>query len=314
MKNMAEKTIEETIREISDSFTGKFFIERRSSEGIVEKRDTVFDTALVALELYKITKNPSYLQRCFSYFEENVVEIEEGYFRWRYNAPRSLPGLPPFPPDVDSTALVLSVFALAEQEGMYIPPQMSSTRNKEQFRELLHPEGIRTWFGDFRQDEIPDPVVTSAVALFYARAKLRDEVACHLQETLNNQIMKLGNMPEATTYYPFGKAYLAARATEISAYERTFLDRNAGASLDHFLEQATIGNTLEAAWIGTAAAERGIRKTAEQAKEYILRTRQKNGLWSWEPVHNQKTYWQHGHGVLTTLFAGEALQAIESFE
>ncbi|MBI5458807.1 MAG: hypothetical protein HY987_03645 [Methanobacterium sp.] len=82
-------------------------------------------------------------------------------------------------------------------------------------------------------------------------------------------------------------------------------------SLDQFLEQETIRNTLEAAWIGTAAAERGIRKTAAQAKEYLLRTRQEDGLWSWEPVHNQKTYRQRGHGILTTLFAVEAVRAIE---
>ncbi len=309
---MTEKTIEETIRAIGDSFTGKFFIERRSSEGVVEQRDTVFDTALVALELYKITKDPTYLQRCFPYFEETVIETEEGYCRWRYNAPRSVPGLPPFPADVDTTALALLVFSEAEQAGLSIPAKMSATKNKGQFRELLHPEGIRTWFGDFGLDEEPDPVVTSAVALFYARAGLHDEVEYHLKKTLNKQIMHLANMPEATTYYPSGRAYLAARATEISAYERTFLDRNAEASLDQFLEHVTIGNTLEAAWIGTAAAERGIRKTAEQAKEYFLRTRLKNGLWSWEAVHNQKTYWQQGHGIMTTLFAIEALQAIES--
>ena len=92
------------------------------------------------------------------------------------------------------------------------------------------------------------------------------------------------------------------------------MDRNAEASLDQFLEQATIGNTLEAAWIGTAAAERGIRGTAEQAKEYLLRTRQKSGLWSWEPVHNQKTYWQYGHEIMTTLFAAKALRLIESLK
>src|SRR3989338_10184988 len=140
---MTEKTIEETVRAIGDSFTGKFFIERRSSEGVVEQRDTVFDTALVALELYKITKDPTYLQRCFPYFEETVIETEEGYCRWRYNAPRSLSGLPPFPADIDPTAVALRVFALAEQEGIHISSKMSSTKNKEQFRELLHPEGIR---------------------------------------------------------------------------------------------------------------------------------------------------------------------------
>ena len=118
---MTEKTIEETVREIGDSFNGKFFIERRSSEGIVEQRDTVFDTALVALELYKITKDPTYLQRCFPYFEETVIETEEGYCRWRYNAPRSLSGLPPFPADIDTTALALLVFSLAEQAGLEDP-------------------------------------------------------------------------------------------------------------------------------------------------------------------------------------------------
>ena len=309
---MTEKTIEETVREIGDSFNGKFFIERRSSEGIVEQRDTVFDTALVALELYKITKDINYLQRCFPYFEERVIETEEGYCRWRYNAPRSLSGLPPFPADIDTTAVALLVFLEAEQAEIHIPAKISSTKNREQFRELLHPNGIKTWFEDFQSDEEPDPVVTSAVALFYARAGLRDEVEYHLKKTLNKQIMNIANMPKATTYYPSGRAYLAARATEISAYERTFLDRNAEASLDHFLEQATIRNTLEAAWIGRAEAEREIKKTAEQAKEYLLRTRLKNGLWSWEAVHNQKTYWQQGHGIMTTLFAGEALQAIES--
>src|SRR3989338_4958617 len=140
---MTEKTIEETVREIGDSFTGKFFIERRSSEGVVEQRDTVFDPALVALELYKITKDPTYLQRCFPYFEETVIETKDGYCRWRYNAPRSLSGLPSFPADVDSTALALPVFALAEQEGMLIPSKMSPTKNNEQFRELLHPNGIK---------------------------------------------------------------------------------------------------------------------------------------------------------------------------
>ncbi|MBI5002399.1 hypothetical protein HZC31_03375 [Candidatus Woesearchaeota archaeon] len=308
---MTEKTIEETVREIGASFTGKFFIEGRSSEGIVEQRDTVFDTALVALELYKITKDTTSLQRCFPYFEETVIETEEGYCRWRYNAPRSVPGLPPFPPDADTTALPLVVFALAEQAGLSIPAKMIPTKNKEQFRELLHPEGIRTWFGDFMLSEVPDPVVTSAVALFYARAGLRDDIGYHLQQTLNKQIMNIANMPEATTYYPYGRAYFAARAAEINAYDQTFLERNAEASLDKFLEQATIRNTLEAAWIGTAAAERGVRKTAEQAKEYLLRTRLNNGLWSWEPVHNQKTYWQQGHEVLTTLFAVGALQTID---
>src|SRR3990167_4970821 len=113
---MTEKTIEETIREIDASFTGKFFIERRSSEGVVEQRDTVFDTALVALELYKITKDPTYLQRCFPYFEETVIETEEGYCRWRYNAPRSLSGLPPFPADIDTTAVALLVPLMRKQE------------------------------------------------------------------------------------------------------------------------------------------------------------------------------------------------------
>src|SRR3989338_2697301 len=126
---MTEKTIEETVREIGDSFNGKFFIERRSSEGVVEQRDTVFDTALVALELYKITKDPTYLQRCFPYFEETVIETEEGDCRWSYNAPRSLSGLPPFPADVDTTSLSLLVFALAEQEEIDIPTKMRPAKN-----------------------------------------------------------------------------------------------------------------------------------------------------------------------------------------
>ena len=92
------------------------------------------------------------------------------------------------------------------------------------------------------------------------------------------------------------------------------LERNEGELLDQFLEQATIGYALDAAWIGIAAAERGIRKTAEQAKEYLLRTRQKSGLWSWEPVHNQKTYWQYGHEIMTTLFDEKALRSIESLK
>jgi hypothetical protein len=191
---------------------------------------------------------------------------------------------------------------------------MSATKNKEQFRKPLHPNGIKTWFEDFWPNEEPDPVVTSTVALFYGRTGLRDDIAYHLRETFNKQIINIANMPKATTYYPSGRAYLAARATEISVYDKTFLDRNAEASLDQFLEQATIGNTLEAAWIGKAAGERGIRKTAEQAKEYILRTRQKDGFWSWEPVHNQKTYWQYGNRIMTTLFAVEALHAIESLK
>jgi hypothetical protein len=78
---MTEKTIEETIRAIGDFLTGRFFIERRSSEGVVEQRDTVFDTALVAVELYKITKDPTYIQRYFPYFEGTVIETEEGYCR-----------------------------------------------------------------------------------------------------------------------------------------------------------------------------------------------------------------------------------------
>ncbi|MEK6922053.1 MAG: hypothetical protein AABX82_09240, partial [Nanoarchaeota archaeon] len=301
----------ETIREISASFTGKFFIERRSSEGVVEERDTVFDTAVVALGLYNITRDPVYLQKCFSYFEETVIETEEGHCRLRYNAPRSLPGLPPFAPDADTTALALLVFSLVEQHGIPINEKMKAVNNRVQFKELIHPNGIKTWFGDFYPNEEPDPVVTSAVALFYVRAGLYDDVRYHLQEALNRQIKNISAMPEATRYYHSGRAYLAARAVEINRYDKTFLDKNAEASLDLFLEQVTIRNTLEAAWIGTAAAERGIRKTAEQAKEYLDRARQEDGFWSWEPVHNQKTYWQHGHEWLTTLFAIDALQIIE---
>lgn len=281
-------------------------IKRKNSEGIIQERDTVFDTAVVALELYKITKNPKYLQTCFPYFQEKAVVIEGGQ-RWKYNAPRSQSILQPFPPDADSTALALLVFCLAEQENISVPLDANIPQNRQQFLELQHPNGIKTWFDNYRPEEEPDPVVTSAVALFFMYGKFFCALYDHLQEVINRQVKSIREMSEATTYYPSGRIYFAARAAEIETHKPGFLEQHAKESLDDFLRQVCYKNPLEAAWVGTAVALRKIKEKADEAREYLLKTREHTGFWPWEPFHNQKTYWQYGHEVTTTVCVMTAL-------
>ena len=306
---MSNDSIEETLREIESHFTGRFLIKRKNSTGIIQEIDTVFDTAVIALELYKLTKNPKYLQVCFSYFQENAV-VSDGKYRWKHNAPRSQSTLPSFPPDGDSTALTLLVFYLAEQENISVPIVANTPQNRQQFQELQHPHGIKTWFDNYRPEEEPDPVVTSAVALFFIYGKFFSALYDHLQEVINEQVKSISEIPEATSYYPSGRIYFAARAAEIEIHKNGYLEQRAKNSLDDFLRQVSYRNPLEAAWVGTAAALREMKEKADEAREYLIKTREQTGFWPWVPFYNQKTYWQYGHEVTTTVYAMTALCTI----
>lgn len=231
--------------------------------------------------------------------------------RWRHAAPREQHHLPPFAPDVDSTALALLIFLLAEKEGINVQEGVTLREQMQVFDELIHPNGIKTWFENFC-DEEPDPVVTSAVALLELQLQVKDKLYYHLQEVWNKVITNIEKLPQATIYYLSGKAYLLARTAQMLRYDATFLQRNTKDSLDQCIETMTPVNPLEAAWIGSAAAKRQLKNKMQETKEYLERSRQGVGLWPWTPFYNQKTYWVYGHEVITTLYAIEALKNIEA--
>lgn len=299
-------------REAIASFLSKegFATKRRNQEGRIEQIITPFDTALITFELYTRTQNRVYLESVVPYLVEKAQQ-REGKVQWAYNAPRSLPGLPPFPPDTDSTALALLVLHSAAQAGICIHQEYLSRRNADQFEELLHEEGIKTWFDNFRPDEEPDIGVTSAVALYFSHVAPEHAVYEHLRVCLNRKLQGMDEVPKKTEYYPSGKYYALMRIAEIAKQDPNFLQASVQDAVNRCVETATLENALDAAFVGKAAALCGVRGKAAEAKEFLMEQRQSNGLWSFVPLHNQKTYWVCGHEAVTAVFAISAIQEIE---
>lgn len=287
-----------------------FATERRNQEGKIEKIITPFDTALITFELYTCTQNRACLERVVSYLVEKAQQ-KEGKVQWAYNAPRSQSGLPPFPPDADGTALALLVLYSAAKAGINVDKKYLSRRNADQFEELLHQEGIKTWFGDFRPDEEPDIAVTSAVALYFSHVAPEHAVYEHLYNCLNRKMQNVDEVPKKTEYYLSGKYYALMRIAEIAKQDPNFLQASAQDAINKYLETANLGNALDAAFVGRAAALCGVREKAAEAKEFLVEQRQSNGLWPFVPLHNQKTYWVYGHEAVTAVFAINAIQEIK---
>lgn len=300
-----------TIEAIS-SFLSKegFATKRRNQDGRIEQITTPFDTALITFELYTHTQNRVYLERVVPYLVEKAQQ-REGKVQWAYNAPRSLPGLPPFPSDTDSTALALLVLHSAAQAGIFIHQKYLSRRNADQFEELLHKEGIKTWFDNFRPDEEPDIAVTSAVALYFSHVAPEHNVYEYLRTCLNRRLQSVDAIPKKTEYYPSGKYYALMRVAEIAKQDPIFLQESAQDAVNRYLETATLENALDAAFVGKAAALCGVRRKAAEAKEFLMEQRQSNGLWPFVLLHNQKTYWVYGHEAVTAVFAINAIKEIE---
>ena len=302
---------EKTIRRIASFLSREdFAVERRNKEGKIEKIVTPFDKAIIGFELYDLTKSPIYLEENVPYLVEKVQQ-REGSMRWSHSAPRSSPKLPPFPPDADTTAFALLVLQQAAKAGVSIPQEYLNSGNNDQFEELLHPEGIRTWFGDFGLDEQPDVAVTSAVALYFAHAALEHRIYNHLRTTLNRRVQQFDDLPKQTQYYPCGKYYALLRIAEIARDDHEFLGVAAQKALHVQVEKASLENALEAAFVGRAAALCGIQRKADEAKDFLMEQRQGNGLWPFVPFYNQKTSWYYGHEAITTIFAVSALREIE---
>lgn len=308
---METADVGKTIEAIS-SFLSKegFAIERRNQQGRIEQLITSFDTALLAYELYDLTKNPIYLEKAVPYLVEKA-QHKEGKVQWAHNAPRSLPGLPPFPPDTDSTALALLILHNAAQAGICVHPKYLSRRNVDQFEELLDEEGIKTWFDNFRPDEEPDIAVTSAVALYFSRVAPEHGVYKHLRICLSRRLQSVDEVPKKTEYYPSGKYYALMRIAEIAKQDPNFLQGSAQNAVNRYLETATLENALDAAFLGKAAALCGVRRKAAEAKESLMEQRQSNGLWPFVLLYNQKTSWVYGHEAVTAVFAISAIQEIE---
>ncbi len=307
---METSDIERTIEQISLFLREGFAIERRNQEGRVEQITTSFDTALVAFELYTLTKDPLYLEKAVPYLTEKV-EMREGKARWAHSAPRALPELPPFPADTDSTALALLVLYSAAKAGVNVNEKYLLPKNANQFEELVHKEGIRTWFGDFQPDEEPDIAVISAVALYFSHVAPEHKVYEHLHNCLNRKMQSVDAIPKKTEYYPSGKYYALMRIAEIAKQDPNFLQASAQDAVNNDLETASLENTLDAAFVGKAAALCGVRRKAAEAKEFLMKQRQANGLWPFVPLYNQKTSWVYGHEAVTAVFAVSAIQEIE---
>lgn len=302
--------LERTIEQISLFLREGFAIERRNQQGRIEQLITSFDTALLAYEFYDLTKNPTSLEKAVPYLVEKA-QHKEGKVQWVHNAPRFLPGLPPFPPDTDSTALALLVLYNAAKAGIYVHQKYLSRRNADQFEELLDEEGIKTWFDNFRPDEEPDIAVISAVALYFSHVAPEHAVYEHLHNCLNRKMQNVDEVPKKTEYYPSGKYYALMRVAEIAKQDPIFLQASAQDAVNRYLETATLENALDAAFVGKAAALCGVRGKAAEAKEFLMEQRQSNGLWPFVPLYNQKTSWVYGHEAVTSVFAVSAIQEIE---
>jgi hypothetical protein len=300
--------MQETIDTIVKDLTFPVRIERRNKQGRKEFISTVFDNAFISLQLYKITRNPIYLERVIPYLYERAEEAGSSK-RWSFPAPRNLPDLPPFPPDADTTALALLIFAYAEKEGIDIPDKYSPQNNLTQFQELISGEGyLNSWFARQQPLADPDPVVHTTVALLYVTLGTGDHAAQVTQRYLNNYAQNIAQHPKGTPYFPSGRIFTAGRLAEITMQQSDYLSGEAQASLDVFIESEMPTSCLEAAWLSIAASHRNKPTVTARSNQYLQQQRQVNGLWSWEPFYNQKEHWLYGHEVITTLVAFKALQ------
>lgn len=271
-------------------------------DGINQEVESVFDTAVLALQLYKITGDAAFLQRWLPFFQKSAIHGRKGLY-WKF-----LCSTPP-PPDADTTALVLSLFTLARQMGCDVGEEWVGEHTYGQFQRLAHRSGgVSTWFGKLDPpDPNPEPVVNSSVALFFQLRHIQDELFESTRRYLSSYLFQMARS-KRTRYYPYGFALLLARLSELQSYNGDFFSREDLKHLDELILSFSPTSILETAFLGIACKRRGFEKQRRKLNQKLLEFCGPDGLWPREIFYdNLRTKCTYGHSWLSSAFALESL-------
>jgi hypothetical protein len=269
---------------------------RKNNEGYTEEVITTFDHALIALKLYELTENQTYLERYKEYFSKTKIKFGE-FTRWNFSLL-----VTDIPPDADSTALSLLFFSIAQKNGINIPKEFNVKNNIKQFDNSV----VKTFFNVREKNEF-DPVVNTTLAFLYVISTKSKIVPQKLAEYLRKTTSELDTHSSVSLYYPKA-TYFAERMAKLSFYCPYLLDDKCNAKLDNYLINSSPKNTLDASLISIGASYRGLTARAKELNDLIRCRRKSNGKWTFGTLYRQRTpKYSYGCEIITSLFAIEAL-------
>lgn len=296
------RTTEEVIEEITQCPV--LFIERRKA-GMVEYRESVFDTVLTRLWLYELTNQKKRLVEGIRYLEQRA-QYHNGHVYWPFS-----PSLP-LPPDADTTATAFLLIVKAREEGIPIPEVMLPERNLPLFRELQDAQGrLYTWFGNKKPYYDNDPVVHATVAELYARVNVRNDLYASLQEYCNETCRTMTLEKDISLYYR-GGYFFAYRLASLLRYDQSFLPSETTAHLDTLLHEGTPSSSLDAALLSRAARYRGLDEEVQRYNCMLEQAEKEDGFYPWLCCYPGNG-WEYGHPFITTLLVLTALQLPKIF-